>query len=532
MTGPTDGDPSTARRSRGGSVMAAERIRPRWPGVWLALMAGCTALLALGVVGFIHQTRHGFITTSLRTPGYGGAAWGLYIAFDAIFVGLAFGGIALSCVARIARLEVLQPVTRLGELCTLAALSSGSVVVLMDLGRPLDGLLKLPRFARPWSPFFGTFTLVVAGFLFSSLVYLFLGGRHDAASLARSGPRLLRPFYRLWASGYRGTEREKNRHYRVSFWLALAILPVLVLEKSTLGLVFGLQAGRPGWFGALQAPGFVVLAAASGLALVILTTLGLRALFDLRDQIPDASIRWMANAMWVLVLVYLYFTAVEMFTDSYAAPAADRRVAHEIVAGSLAPLFWFTVACLLGGFLIPFVAFVRKRGSMAWMVVASVLVVAGAVTKRVIIVVPSQTLGALLPVSARHGSYVPSWVELAIIGGLVGLVGLVILGFARIFPVVPSVAGRGTTLPPPVLRADRSSARAWAAGAVTAVAVALMAIGLADSFRLWSGGELDPVVPYSPVIFATGLMALFASAVVYEVFPERSRGTSLAPKKD
>jgi hypothetical protein len=65
---------------------------------------------------------------------------------------------------------VLEPVTRLAELLTIAALLAGACVVVADLGRPGHGLVNLPELARPSSPFFGTFTLVVAGDLFSSMV--------------------------------------------------------------------------------------------------------------------------------------------------------------------------------------------------------------------------------------------------------------------------------------------------------------------------------------------------------------------------
>jgi len=56
----------------------------------------------------------------------------------------------------------------------------------------------------------------------------------------------------------------------------------------------------------------------------------------------------------------------------------------------------------------------------------------------------------------------------------------------------------------------------WAIASMCAIV-----FGLADSFRLFSHGEIDPRVPFSPVIFAVGVMALFTSAAVYELFPSR-----------
>ena len=175
--------------------------RPAW---WLlVLLAG--AAVGFGAWCFARQTERGFIVTGLRAPGYGGAAWGLYVAFDVFFVGVSFAGITVASIARLFGIRTLEPVTRLAELLTITALVAGAGVIVADLGRPLHGFLKLPRYANPRSPFYGTFTLVVAGYLFSSFVYFFLAGRADAARLAATGPARLRPLYRLWASGWRGS---------------------------------------------------------------------------------------------------------------------------------------------------------------------------------------------------------------------------------------------------------------------------------------------------------------------------------------
>ncbi len=57
-----------------------------------------------------------------------------------------------------------------------------------------------------------------------------------------------------------------------------------------------------------------------------------------------------------------------------------------------------------------------------------------AVGKRFLIVVPSQTLGMLLPYGL--GSYVPSPVEVRIILGLIGLGTLLYAVFAKVFPIM------------------------------------------------------------------------------------------------
>ena len=493
------------------------RVLPAATAGWYVLVVLALSLIGLAVYAYSVQYRNGYIVTNMRDPGRGGAAWGLYIAMDVYFVGVSFAGITVASIARLFKLDVLEPVTRLAELLTISALLAGACVVVADLGRPGHGLFELPSLARPSSPFFGTFTLVVAGYLFSSLVAFFLTGRRDAATMVRIGPTPLRWFYRGWASGYRFTEEEHARHGRTTFWLAITILPLLVTAHSTLGFIFGIQAGRPGWYSALQAPGFLVLAGASGTGMLILAAVILRRMLRLRAQIPDAAIHWLGSFLWILALVYLYFTVVEELTATYAGPHMDRHVAHAIVTGRYSMSFWVYVGTMFLGFAIPFVQYLRARPSVTGIAIAAALVNVAALVKRLLIVVPSQTHGSYL--ALHDGTYTPSWIEWSIMAGAASLVLLIILVFARIFPLAhghqPELA-RDTRLPHDPVR--RFVALVWAA-----IAIVLVVVGLTDSFRLWSGGELDPRLPFAPLLFAAGVMMLFSTAIVYEVLPNRRR---------
>jgi molybdopterin-containing oxidoreductase family membrane subunit len=492
---------------------------------WVLILIAAIAVM-LGLRSYAEQLMHGDIVTGLRNPGNGGAAWGFYIVFYVYFVGVSFAGITVASLSRLFHIDALKPVTRMAELLTIIALLVGAMMVLADLGRPDHGLLKLPAMARPSSPFFGTFTLVVSGYLFSSLVFFILAGRADAAVMAKEGPRPLRFIYRAWSMGFKGDDLAHARHWRSSFWLALTILPLLVIAHSTLGFIFGIQSGRPGWYSALQAPAFVVMAGVSGTGMLILFAILARRLFHLQDRLPTSAIRWLGNFLWVLSAVYLYFMVVEELTASYAGPRADREIAHAVTTGAFARSFWITVVCLFLAFLIPFVMYLREKVSIGWLALAALLANVAAVLKRLLIVVPSQTDGGMI--SLRPGVYNPTIVEVGVVVGAFGLCTLAILVFGRFFPLVPTPvdhAKRETPIP-------RDRLRTAATFLTLLIAVALIVLGLTDSFRLWSHGELDPRIPFAPAIFATGVIILFSSAIVYETFPGRRRARpAAAPPK-
>jgi Ni/Fe-hydrogenase subunit HybB-like protein len=75
-----------------------------------------------------------------------------------------------------------------------------------------------------------------------------------------------------------------------------------------------------------------------------------------------------------------------------------------------------------------------KTWRIGWLVASGLLVNVGAIGKRYLVVVPSQTHGQLLPYVV--GSYTPSLVEVAVAVGLFSL-GAVLIGlFMKVFPIV------------------------------------------------------------------------------------------------
>jgi molybdopterin-containing oxidoreductase family membrane subunit len=392
--------------------------------------------LGLGIYAYGVELNEGMVATGLRDLGpQGGATWGLYISFVIYFVGLSFAGISTAAVIRLAKLDTLRPIARMAELLTVVCLMLAAMTIVADLGQPLRGIVNLFRYARPQSPFFGTFTLVISGYLFASMVYLYLDGRRDAAITAAGGGKYA-GFRRLWAAGYRDTPLERDRHMRASFWLAIAIIPLLVTAHSTLGFVFGLQVGRPGWYSALQAPAFVMLAGVSGIGMLILMAAAARSALHLPDRFGPALFRLLGVFLFVLLLVYLYFVVVELLTNAYTGSVRERDVLNELLGGGYAWLYLSAVGCFVAAtaLLVAWLAIRSLRAHIWPLVVAGLLVNLGAVAKRFLIVVPSQTNGQLLPYA--DGSYAPAWTEYAVVAGLVALGALLILGFAKVFPIV------------------------------------------------------------------------------------------------
>ena len=488
-------------------------------------MAIALVIVGVGMFAYSRQLAQGLAVTGLGDIGTaGGSAWGLYIAFDVYFVGVSFAGITIAALIRLLNLEQLRPVARIAEGLTIVSLVLAALMVIIDLGQPGRGFVNLLRYARPQSPFFGTFTLVISAYLFASLVYFYLDGRRDAALCAQRPGRLQR-FFRLWAAGYGDTTEERERHNRTAWWLALFILPLLVTAHSTLGMVFGIQPGRPGWYSALQAPSFVVLAGVSGVGLLIVIVAVLRKALRLENQLDIRVFRWLGSFLWILTIAYLYFMTVDFITATYSGGSREAIIFGALISGPYAWLFWLTVSFFILSFVMMFGQFAARRYSISLIVIAGVLANIAAIGKRDVIVVPSQTHGTLLPYPP--GAYTPTWVELAIIIGLFALGTLLYIVFAKVFPIMEIHPGRHEAIPH-----EEEAGKHWRDGRIRKrmfiltlmVGIILAVVGFSLTAPL--GPTADPMyseprIQFAPLMFVAGIIITLLSPVVYELFPDK-----------
>ncbi|MEM4326387.1 MAG: NrfD/PsrC family molybdoenzyme membrane anchor subunit [Candidatus Pacearchaeota archaeon] len=515
-----------SEKNRGDPTEFFRLMKISW--LWVLFVSISILGIVMGILSYYLQLKYGEIVTGLRTPGAGGVAWGLYVVFIIFFVGISFGGISTSAAVRILGISQLKPITRVAEFITIVSLILAAMCVLADQGRVIIALINLPRYARVASPMFGTFTMVIAGYLFASLVYFFLSTRSDAYELSKRTKGVIKIIYKIWASGFKGTPEDFERHSKVSFWLAIFILPMLVTAHSTLGFIFGLHPGRPGWFSALQAPSFVIMAGISGIGLIIACAYILNKIY--KNSIPPETIRTLGNILMFLTITYIYLMIVEELTANYAAPRKDREIAHTIVFGPYAPYFWITVISLTISFLILFYQFVSGRTLLVSTVISGFLVNVAAFTKRFVLVVPSQTHGFFIPYP--EGQYNITMVEILVVIGIVSFGLLAFLVFAKFFPLIPLEAAGLVEIPKTLpSQKKRNILRLSATFGTLLFGLSLMAIGFISSARAFTKYYLDPIIPIAPFIFIIGIIVSFLSAVVYEIIPEKQMMNSSLSKE-
>ena len=306
----------------------------------LVVGSGAIALVGIGV--YVYQLLFGLGITGMNNS----TSWGLYLTCFMFFVGLSAGGLIVASSASIFGIKKYKAVALPAVILSLVCICCAGICVLVDLGgiqriwRMFTGLNFLSPLA--WD------MIVITCYLVINLVYLYF------MTSSKADPSKVAVVSRF-------------------------ALPVAILVHSVTAWIFGLEMAREGWYSAIMAPLFVVSAMDSGLALLILSLMGLNK--SGRFKTDKKLLSNLAGLLAVCIAVDGFLVGCEVLTMAYPGAAGAETLAI-MATGATAPFFWFEIVV---GILIPFciLVFAKNRARMGLVAAASVCVVAGVFFKRV-----------------------------------------------------------------------------------------------------------------------------------------------------
>lgn len=306
--------------------------QPAKPGLgWNAIIGLLLAILAGASYAFFEQLRVGLGITGMNSPAY----WGIYIVNFVFFVGLSAGGIIIASLVHTLGLSQFRSVARIAELMAIACVIMALLFILLDMGRP-DRLSNLFLYGQLQSPLIWDVIVITLYFLLS-LAYAYFGMRGDLARLAGAPPR--RRLYRFLTLGYTDlSPRALARDEKVLRALALVGLPLAVSLHTVTAWILGLVKARPGWYGAIMAPLFIVSATVSGLALLVVSAVVCRRI--LKVPIEKKAIRDLGWLLLLSIPVLGYLLFAELLTVLYGRAPAEFHVFEKMMYGDYAPIFW------------------------------------------------------------------------------------------------------------------------------------------------------------------------------------------------
>jgi molybdopterin-containing oxidoreductase family membrane subunit len=391
-------------------------------------IAGLLVITVVGAYAYYEQLVKGLGVTGLNDV----TIWGVYIVNFIFFIGISHAGIAISAAVRLMNLDKYKPIARIAEILTIVSLAMAGLSIVIDLGRPDRAFLLITKYVDRFrfSPLIWDIT-AVATYLILSSTYLYLPMRRDLKIAMDRLTNWRKTMYRYTIPGYE--EGEEATIDKLSFWLAVTILPVMVMVHTTVAWIFSLLGSRPLWFSAFSGPYFIVAAVASGIASVIVIAAILRKIYHWEDIIKPEIFRGLGNFTAITTLVYLYMMMAEQLTALFAGPAGEVLVSQAWLFGSFSTLFWSMTTL---GLVIPFIylliqAFRPKQVNITWTAIMSVILVIAFWFKRYLIIVPTLSLG-----THKVGLYIPTWVEIAILFGSFALPALMYTLLTKLIPLI------------------------------------------------------------------------------------------------
>ncbi len=398
--------------------------------IWVVVL---TIISLFGVGAWIYQLKRGLGVTGMRDY----VSWGLYIALLFFFVGISLIGALVSSVLRFTGTKWRYPLIRIAEAVTLSAILFAGVMPVLDMGHP-ERLYFLVTHGRIQSPILWD-VLAIATYFTGSLIFFYLPLVPDLALMRDKLVGISK--FRVWlnrfmAINWHGTPRQHKLLKRGMAIISIVILPCAISVHTISAWLIAMTM-RTGWNTSIMGPYFVFGALMAGAAMMILVMANIRYGYHLQHYIGHKHFNYLGMLLLGLTAFYLYLNINKYSVPAFIGEKPEVEYLNDLMFGHYGLQFWFV---MIVGLVIPIIllSFKKLRNSIAWVVTAAILVMAGALVNRYLIVIPNM-LHPFVPIQHAlpgYNTYSPTWVEWAIsLAGFTGFTLFIILLF-KPFPVI------------------------------------------------------------------------------------------------
>lgn len=405
--------------------------------VWWFVLVGLLGVVVAGAassVGFM--LNQGLGVTGLNRPVF----WGFFITTFVFWVGISHAGVMISAILRLSQAEWRRPMTRAAETMTVFSLMTAAMMPLFHEGRPwrviywiapydwARGIWPDIRSPLVWDP------AAIGTYLTGSILFVYTALIPDLAVLRDRTTGWRHVLYSVLSLGWHGSPKQWKLQGIFGILLSALILPVFVSVHSIVSWDFGMTL-VPSWHVTIFAPYFVIGAVLSGVAAVITLMIIMRVLFKWENYIWEEHIDAVTRLLIAVAVGWHFLFWLDLVFAFWT------REESELVVWQLrlfeAPWCWLFLIFYTFSFVIPIPLwlFRRVRRNMALMFFTSLLINIGMFCERLIIIVPALMRKGTM--AFDFASYRPSPVEITIVAGTFALVGMLLLLFSKIFPLIP-----------------------------------------------------------------------------------------------
>lgn len=401
---------------------------------WLVGMGISSIMMLLGFWG-IYVT----ISTGIGSWGVNNTVgWGWAIINFVWWIGIGHAGTAFSIFLLILRQEWRSSINRAAEAMTVVAVGCAAIFPALHMGRIWDAffIFPYPNTRGPlWvnynSPLFWDFIAITA-YLLISASFWFLGMVPDFATIRdTTHSKVKKAVYGFFAMGWRGSVGEWKRYEGLAFVLGGIAAVLVVSVHSIVSTDFAVSV-EPGWHTTLFPPYFVVGAIFSGFAMVMTLMVIIRKIYKLHDFITDRHLDNVAKILMFVSLIMGTAYLTEIFIAWYSANEYELfTFFRNRITGEYTFQFWAMFIC---NALIPQLMWFKKiRHNITIVFIISILINLGMWFERFNIVITSLAKDYL---PSAWADYSPTFVEIAVFLGTLGIFATGVLLFFKYIPMI------------------------------------------------------------------------------------------------
>lgn len=362
--------------------------------------------------------------------------WGWDITNFVWWVGIGHAGTLISAILLLFRQRWRTGVNRAAEAMTIFAVICAGQFPLIHMGRLWLGFFIFP-YPNTRGPLWVNFNspllwdvFAISTYFTVSLLFWYTGLVPDLATVRDRATGLRRKIYNYVSFGWTGSAKHWQRWESLSLVLAGLSTPLVLSVHTIVSFDFATSV-IPGWHTTIFPPYFVAGAIFSGFAMVQTLMVITRKVHGLQEYVTLQHIESMNKVILLTGTIVGVAYLTELFIAWYSGYVYEQFAFANRVLG---PYWWAYLGMMTCNVLSPQLFWFKSmRRSLFWTFVMSIFVNIGMWFERFVII--ATTLARdYLPSSWSY--YTPTWVEIGLFVGTLGLFFTLFLIFARVAPVV------------------------------------------------------------------------------------------------
>ncbi len=399
---------------------------------WIIAFSIAAAFLGLYVFAVIWTIWKGIGSWNLNRT----INWGWDITNFVWWIGIGHAGTLISAILLIFRQRWRTGVNRAAEAMTIFAVMCAGQFPLIHMGRLWLAffIFPFPNTRGPLWPNFNSPLLwdvfAISTYFSVSLLFWYTGLVPDLATVRDRASGLRRKMYEIFSFGWTGSAKHWQRHESLSLILAGISTPLVLSVHTIVSFDFATSV-IPGWHTTIFPPYFVAGAIFSGFAMVQTLMVITRKVLKLEDYITVNHIESMNKVIVLTGTIVGVAYLTELFIAWYSGYIYEQFAFYNRVFGIY---WWAYFGMMFCNVVSPQLFWSRTiRRSIWWTFFLSIVVNIGMWFERFVII--ATTLARdYLPSSWSY--YSPTWVEISLFSGTIGLFFFLYLIFTRVAPVV------------------------------------------------------------------------------------------------